>query len=241
MKPDSIIKSIVCAVKSKEELKSVTCVYADSRDTAQNPVCSFTLCLGLGRLKYSKDSDTDSHKLLTAVKLSLLAPTGAGGKRLTEVAMWITEAISESLSVSLIEVTEPRFIDTSSTLYSDITVTVEDEDLDNDSVCRLYADGNLAKGIVSFSMEGTVPYEKQPELLNGYRLIKSGESELFIKIKTESLLKIGEVFELMFSLEDYREVYKNCRIKKLDRQLSRYGNLSFYYEIIAESLEVHNE
>lgn len=241
MKPDSIIKSIVSAVKSKEELGSVVCVYSDSRETAQNPICSFTLCLGIGRIKYSKDSDTNRPGFLTTIKLSLLAPSGAGGKRLTEVAMWITEAIRESLSVNFIEVSEPEVIEASSTLYSDITVTIEDESLAEDSACEIYADEVLAEGIISYCVESTETYEKHPELLKGYKLINSGEKEVLIKLKTESSLKIGEVFTLEFCFDGYREVYKNCRVKKLNRELSKWGNLSYSYEIMAESAEVQSE
>lgn len=241
MKPDSIIKSIVRAVKSKEELGSVVCVYSDSRETAQNPICSFTLCMGLGRIKYSKDFDTNRPGFLTAIKLSLLAPSGAGGKRLTEVAMWITEAIRESLSVSLIEVTEPRYIDTSSTLYADITVTIEDESLAEDSACEIYADEVLAEEIISYCVESTENYERQPELLKGYTLTNNGEKEYCIKIKSRKPLKIGDVFTLKFYFDGYREVYENCRVKKLNRELSKWGNLSYSYEITAESTEVQSE
>lgn len=240
MKPDTIIKSIVAAVKSKEELSSVVCVYSDSREVAQNPVCAFTLCMGLHRVKYSRNPDSSSPDFLTSVKLSLLAPAGAGGKRLTEVAMWITDAIRENLSVSLIEVTDPRYIDTSSTLYSDITVTVEDVSIAEDASCELYIDGKKAEGIISYTIESSAVYEKQPELLNGYSLADSGEKQYLIKLKTKRILNLGDGFSLVFSTENYRESFLNCKVKKINRELTKWGNLSFAYEITAESTEVQN-
>ncbi len=240
MTPESIIKCIVRAVKSKEELKCVTCVYSDARDMAQNPVCSFTLCMGLGRVKYSKNHDSASPEFLTSIKLSLLAPLGAGGKRLTEVAMWITEAVREALNVSLIEVSEPRFIDTSSTLYSDITVTVEEVSL-ADTSCKVYINSAEAEGIISYEIESAELTEKEPQLLNGYTVVNTSSKEHFIKLKTKSLLKLSDAFELKLSFENYSEVYKACKLNKVSRELTKWGNMSFTYEIIAESTEVHNE
>ncbi len=239
MKPDNVIKSIARAVKSKEELKCVTCVYADTRDIAQNPVCSFTLCLGLNRIKYSKNPDSLSPEILTSVKLSLLAPLGAGGKRLTDVAMLITEAVKEALNVSLIEVSEPRFIETSSTMYSDITVTVEEISL-ADASCEIYLDSVKAEGVISYEIDSSVITEKEPQLLKGYTIVNTDAEEYNIKLKAKSFFNLSDTFELKLSFEKYSEVYKACRVSKISQELSKWGNRSFTYYIVSESCEVQN-
>lgn len=238
MKSENIIKRIVSAVKSRDELKCVTCIYADSRVTAQNPVCNFTLCIGLHRIKYSRNPDTRNSELLTTIKLRLLAPSGAGGKRLCEMAVWISEAIRENLNVSFIEVTDPRFIDTSTTLYSDITVTVADENSEND-FGEIYIDG-VEERVVSCVVESTELSEKRPQLLNGYTVSNSGKKEIFIKLESKTALRFRENSDVMICTGDYKEILRNCRVKKAYRRITEFGALSFTYEIIAESTEVHS-
>lgn len=237
MKTDNIIKSIVDAVKSKDELACVTCVYSHSRDIAENPVCSFTLCIGLGKAKYAKNPDSSSPDFTTEVKLCLLAPSGAGGKRLSEVSLWIAEAIRENLSISSLEVSEPEYNETSSTLFADIKVTVEDVSL-ADTVCHLYIDGVKTEGVVSFEIESAELTEKHPQLLNGYTPSKTGAEEFFIKLKTQSFLKLSDEAELRFGFGAYDEVYSGCSISKIKRELSRWGNLCFTFDITAKSCEL---
>lgn len=237
MKFDSIIKSIVSAVKSKEDLQGVTCIYSNSRNISENPVCSFTLCLGLGRVKYAENPNRLANEFSTEIKMCLLAPTGAGGKQLSEVSWQIAEAIRENLSISAIEISEPSYNGTSSTLFADIAVTVEDLSL-ADTTCDFYINGEKTEGIVSFEIQSTELKEKEPELLNGYIYSSSGAESFFVELKTSGFLNISDESELEFSYESYSEKYSRCCVIKIKRELSRWGNLSFTYEITAESSEL---
>lgn len=241
MKPDSVLKSIVTAIRSREELSSVVCVYSDSREVAENPLCSFTLCLGLGRFKYTKESDTNIPEFFTSVKLSLLAPSGAGGKRLTEVAMWIAEAVRENLSVSLIEISEPKTIETCSVLCTDITIIVKDEITDEVSSCEVYIDGEKAECVISFDAENELTFEKHPELLNGYKFVPVNKNECSVRLKAKEILNLRNVFVLTLVADGYRETYKNCRVKRMNRQFNSWGSFSADYEITAEIMEVQGE
>lgn len=231
MKPDNVMKAIAAAVKSKEELRGVVCVYKNKRTQAQNPVSSFTLCIEPGKSKYTKYTESEPS-LYTEIKLCLLAPLGAGGKRLSERGFWIFEAIKESVSVSSVEVCEPRYNDTNSTLYSDITVTIEDISTE-ESNYGIYIDGNLAEGLVSFEVESAELTEKKGELLNGYTFEKTGYKDFLIKLKTRSPMEFSEVFTIKVS---ENEIYEKCRVHKALRELSKWGNLNFTYIIRAEEV-----
>lgn len=234
MKTDSIMKSILKAVKSKEELKAVTCVYSKSRDFASNPVCSFTLCVGIGKAEYYYNPDDSGSQFTTEVSLCLLAPSGAGGKRLSEMSLWIAEAIKDQLSVRSIKVSEPKYNDTSSTLFADISVTVEDVSL-ADIPCRMYVDGEYLEGLVSFESESKEVYEEKQELLNG-GTYKTGDIYYLLKLKTQRPLKPYDGFELRFESDGYEEVYSSCSVNKAQRELSKYGDMSFCYDITAKGL-----
>lgn len=238
MKPDSILKTIVEAVKAKEELQGVVCKYADSRDFAQNPVCGFTLCLGVGKTKYQKSSDSSNPELTTELKLCLLAPSGAGGKRLSEMAQWIGETIRECVTVSSLEICEAKFNDVSSTLYSDITVIVEDTSL-GDTACNLLISGVPVEDVISFEAESSGLTQKQGKLLNGYSFEETGSKEYLINLKTRGpLFRRAAGFTVQISYTSLREVYRDCKIHRSKRELSKWGNLSFSYEITAESYEL---
>ena len=233
MKTDSIIKSIIDAVKLKDELKGVKCVYSKSRSIAQNPVCSFTLCIGLGKAQYNRNAENSGSEFTTEIKLCLLAPLGAGGKRLSEMSLWVAEAIREALNVSRITVSEPGCFDEVSTLYSDIAVILEDVSLAG-ADCKLYINSDLAEGIVIFEAESITSTEKKPELLKGYRTIETS-TEYHIKIKSTKPLKTSESFELKAEYESFTEVYSGCCVTKLQRELTKSGNAGFIYNVTAYS------
>lgn len=237
MKPDSILKTIVNAVKAKEELQGVVCKYADSRDFAQNPVCNFTLCLGVGKVRFVKDADSASPEFSTDFNLCLLAPSGAGGKRLSEMSQWVGEAIRESVSVSSLEIGAAEFNDTSATLYSDITVTVEDTSL-ADAECDLLISGVRIEDLISFEIESSEETEKCGQLLNGYSFEETGTAQYLISLKTSGpLFRRGSGFTVQIDYESTREVFRGCKINKAKRELNKLGNVSFSYEITAESYE----
>ncbi len=241
MKPDSIIKGIVDAVKSKEELKGVSCVYSHSREFSQNPVCAFTLCLGVGKTRFEKNPDDSLPQFSTEIKLCLLAPSGAGGKRLSEMSLWISEAIRENLSVSVIEVGSPQFNSTNSALFADIKVVVEDTSL-AETVCGLYIDGSKEQGLTLFEIESADKLSEEGKLLAGYSLAETGKTDFAIKLKTTRLLKIkAEEFELRLECEGFYEEYKGCRVNKVTRNLSQWGSLSFTYDIKSKSMELFEE
>ncbi|MBR3987852.1 MAG: hypothetical protein IKK10_00930 [Clostridia bacterium] len=235
MKTDSIIKAIVNAVKSKEELSGVACVYSRNRNAAENPVCSFTLCIGIGKSEYNSQYSNSTFGFTTEVKLCLLAPTGAGGKRLSEMSQWVAEAINESLRISRIEISEPRYLDTSGTLFTDIVIKVEDVNV-TDAGCQLYVDDALFNGLVSFEVASTAAVEKKPELLNGYRISDTGKTDFNIKLKTKMFLKIHGSSELKFDFGNFTEVYCGCCVSKLNRVQTQSGEVTFIYDITAESM-----
>lgn len=238
MKPDSILKEIVKAVKSKEELKGVRCVYSHNREFAQNPVCAFTLCLGVGKSRFEKNPDSSNPQYSTEFNLCLLAPNGAGGKRLSEMALWISEAIRESLDVNLVEVGSSQFNSTDSALFTDIKVVVEDTSL-ADTVCDLYIDGAFAEGLLLFEIESSERLIKEGSLLAGYSFTDSGSKEYSIMLKTSKLLNVkSEGFVLKLEYDDFYEEYEGCRINKITRNLSQWGSLSFTYDIKAQSMKL---
>lgn len=237
MKPEKIINSIVSAVKSKEELRMINCMHSESREIARNPVCGFTLCLGLNNIKYNKNPDTAALQYLTSVKLSLLAPSGAGGKHLSEIAWQISEAIREKLDVNHIEVSEPKHIETSHTMFCEIFITVEDIEI-SDTINRIYINSVLEEKVISYEIESVALTEKIPELLKGYKQINTGRKEYTIKLKTESPIEFTDVFELGLKFDDYGAIYRNCMVKKVAEELSKWGLISFSYHIVAEECEV---
>lgn len=96
--------------------------------------------------------------------------------------------------------------------------------------------------VISFEAESCEATEKRPRLLNGYSLEATGVTEYMITLKTFSpLFRRGSGFTLQISYENLREVYKNCAIRKAKRELSKWGNLSFTYEITAESYELYEK
>ncbi len=237
MKTDSIIKNIINAVKSKEELSGVTCIYSNSRDTAENPVCSFTLCIGIGKSEYKSASSDSDFGFTAEVKLCLLAPSGAGGKRLSEISQWVAEAIGEAVNVSRIEISEPQYTDTSSTLFTDILLKVEGVSV-AEAGCQFYIDDTLFNDVVSFEAESTAETEKKPELLNGYSIYYTGKKGYSIKLKTKRFLKVGESFELRLEYSDCQEVYYGCVVSKLKRVQTRSGEVTFSYDAEAEDMKL---
>jgi len=236
MKIQSVVNSIISAVKSKDELKGVNCIYSLSPDIAENPLCAFTLCIALGKAQYKSDETTRGSSFLTEVKLSLLAPSGAGGKRLSEVALWVCEAIRESLSVSLITVSEPKVLSTSSALYSDISVTVEDVSFE-DSDFDIYVNGVFAEGVVLFEAESIYATEKKAELLKGYRETKTGDCEYILKLTSLKSLKNTDILRVKADYKDFEEVYLDCSVLKCRREINKSGEVSFCYTVRAQNME----
>jgi len=235
MKPDIVMKDIAAAVKSKAELSSVVCIYSNKREISQNPVCSFTLSIGLGKSKYLKNYEGSEPEISTEFKLCLLAPFGAGGKRVSEVALWISEAIRENLSVSSIEIQEPQYNETNASLFCDIKVTVEDISV-ADTACSVYTDDALVQNVVSFEIESEELLEKCPSLLNGYSYENTGKNGFFIKLQTRTALKLSDTFTLKLCFENSKEIYKECKVSHVTRELSKWGNLRFSYEIKAKEV-----
>lgn len=235
MKPETILKNIVKVIRESDELQGVACKYADSRSFASNPVSCFTLCLGVGKIKFERHTESSSPDFFTELDLCLLAPSGAGGKRLSEVALRIGESIRENISVSSLEIGEARFNEVSSILFCDIKVTVEDTSL-SDTVCRFLVSGVDIEDIISFEIESNGETAKRAQLLNGYIYEETG---YVINLKTAGpLFRRGSGFTVQIDYESLREVYRNCKIQQVKRQLSDSSGLSFSYEITAESCEL---
>lgn len=233
MTPDGILDKIVTAIKEKDELMGVVCKYGNSRNFASNPVTAFTLCLSVGKTKLERNSESFASDYSSEFDLCLLAPSGAGGKRLSEVALWIGEAIREKVAVSALEISSAKFNDISNTLFCDIKVTVEDVS-PLDRVCRFLISGVSVDDIVSFEIDTCETTGKRAELLNGLSVVDKG---YLMKLKTASpLFRRGLGFSVQVDYEKHTETYRECEIKKEKRCMSG-TNISFSYEITAESCE----
>lgn len=229
MRPQEIINRIVKAVKSADELSNVTCVYSDSREVSENPVCGFTLCIGTGKVKFKKtDNNIDSIK----TEMCLLAPTGAGGKRLSEVSLWIAEAIKGSIKDATIEVSEPRYNEVTAVLYTDIALWVEHESLLSDA-CTFYIDDVLVDKVVEIAVESSELAEKVPVLLNGYHFEKSKCVFYTISFTTEESLRIRETSEIKLCFEDYCEIYSGCVPGNAKKIIDKSGAVKYKYCVYA--------
>ena len=107
------------------------------------------------------------------------------------------------------------------------------DNFDINKTLKIYIDGKLAEGMVSFEVESAELTEKKGELLNGYTFEKTGYKDFLIKLKTRTPIDFSEVFTINVS---QKETYEKCRVHKSLRELSKWGNLSFTYIIRAEEV-----
>ncbi len=242
MKSDNLPEIVKTAVKSREELQGVVCKYMDSRDFASNPVCAFTLCIGMGKTRFTNSSDGLDVTSEKEIKLCLLAPSGAGGKRLYEVACWISEAVKEVLTVSSVEIGEVKFQNTNSTLYLDIVIKVEetekaDASQDNGREFEIVVSGMVLEGVVSIEVNSDV-VEKRGQLLNGYRLAEKSMVEYRIALKMEvPLFRYGSSFTLEIRNPDKRDIYSECIAVNSKKTYLSSGEVSYCYDIISYDFE----
>ncbi len=229
----SLFDSVAKAIKKKEELSMVTCVYAHRREISQNPVCGFTLAFEAGAKRYADASETVGRKEITEVKLCLLAPSGAGGKRLAECAEWISQAIRESEcddECSEIVISSPSYNETASVLYTDITVSFLKEYLSEPETVVLINDENVER-LVSFSAERKVRSQQgEGELLNGQSFV-----DVFyysVNLSAEIPLKnlTGE-FTLRLKTSEAEEEYRRCRIDSYSCKYLSGNKMIFSYSI----------
>jgi len=229
MRPQEIINRIVKAVNSAEELSNVTCVYSDSREVSENPVCGFTLCIGTGKVKIKSSVDClDSIK----TEMCLLAPTGAGGKRLSEVSLWIAEAVKNEIKDATIEISEPRYNEVTAVLYTDIALWVEHESLLSDA-CACYIDDALVDKVLEVAVESSELSEKVPVLLNGYSFEKSKAVFYVLSFTTEESLRIRDTSEIKLCFEDYCEIYSKCVLGNAKKIIDKSGAVKYKYCVYA--------
>lgn len=234
MSYSSLFDSVAKAVKAKEELSMVTCIYSNRREISQNPVCGFTLAFEAGKTRHINATDISERKVITEVKLCLLAPSGAGGKRLCEVAEWIAQAVRESKSYeeySEIVISEPSYNETSSVLSTEIIVSFSREAL-SDPKTMVFVGGIYVERMVSFSAESKEKVEKEGELLNGYSFAK--KVYYSISLSAEVPLKnISEKFDLMLRAPEGVEEYKDCEVEFYKQKYLSADKVLYSYDIIA--------
>ena len=229
----NLFSSIAKAVKAKEELSMVTCIYADRREISQNPVCGFTLAFEAGAKRYINATENSVKKEITEVKLCLLAPSGAGGKRLAEVSEWIAQAIRESEcddECSEIVISSPSYNETSSVLYTDITVSFSREVLAEPETI-VFVNGAAVEKLVSFSAERKENIQKgEGELLNGYT-----SADMFyysLNLSAEVPLKnISGEFTLKLKASETVEEYRKCKVDTYNCKYISGDKMIFGYSI----------
>ena len=237
MEYNALYQAIVKAIRSKEELSSVTCIYGNRREVSQNPVCGFTLSFEIGKSKFTSKTDTSSQKNVTEVKLCLLAPSGAGGKRLTEVASWIVQAVREQSSYfqySEITVGSPNYDESSAILSLDITIVYSEEAM-SDSKNLVIIDGFLVEDLISFKAQSKERTEKgEGELLNGYSTTRISYYE--ISLTSGSFLELPEKGFTIRLRADRDETYSGCSLDSFRRELNDTDKIVYSYEITATEL-----
>lgn len=236
MKSDDLLKKVKTAVKSCDELQGIVCKYKDSRDFAANPVSAFTLCLGMGKTKLTNSADGLDVTCEKEIKLCLLAPSGAGGKRLYEMACWVGEALRNALSVSSIEIGEVKFQGVNNSLYADIVVKVKDSEPYEESF-DVYVSGVKMEDLISIevSNEG---YEKTGRLLGGYSLEKKDDVEYLITLKMKvPLFRYGSSFTLAIDYESNRDTYWDCVAVNSKKSYLSSGDVLYSYDLISYRFE----
>ncbi|MBE6793697.1 MAG: hypothetical protein E7532_01985 [Ruminococcaceae bacterium] len=230
---DTVLKSLIQSVKSKPELSMVTCIYGNRRELSQNPNCSFVLSFETEKVNLSRDKRQD-FLFEKEYKLSLLAPSGASGKRLSEVALWVSEALQEAATdgvVKSIIIEKQQYSDTTAVLYSDIYVVVGD--IAHSKLCSVYFNDKLQTGITEVNFRSAETSEKTGELLNGYHEVK--ENYITISIQSKNSLSVPAYpFELMLESEESRDVFVNCVIVSERFVQNMAEGISYSYEIKGE-------
>lgn len=238
MEYNALYKSIVKAIKAKEELMGVTCIYANRREISQNPVCGFTLTFEIAESKYTSKTDTSAQKNITKVKLCLLAPSGAGGKRLSETAAQITQAIREQSSFfqySEIITGKPVYDASSAILSLDISVIYEEEAL-SDPKNMVIIDGFWVENLIYFKAQRKERTEKgEGELLNGYASSKIFYYE--IEFSSSSFVDLPDKgFTVRLRAADRDETYSQCSLEAFIRELKEKDKTIYTYKIMAQML-----
>lgn len=233
LKPDVIMKKIAEAVKAREELASVVCRYTESTDTLPNPVCAFTLFFGTGKSGFVRNSD-NSLKETLCVKLCLLAPTGAGGKRLGEMAQWVAEAVRGCVNAEALQITETRIRENTNSLYREILVEIE-ESVTESQKSFLRINGKDVEGFVSAQVQSVEETEKKGQLLNGYTVVC--KEDFLLSITTSYPLRFYHIAEIELGFNEPVEVYEGIEIIKSSHKITSEGNHSFVYEIKAETVK----
>lgn len=235
MKPDLIMKKIAEAVKAKEELSAVVCRYSESKETAPNPVCGFTLCLGVDKSGFVRNSD-NSFDYNCSIKLCLLAPSGAGGKRLLEVAQWIIEAVRECVEVESAQVSGAKFNSDKHNIYCDILVAVKETQEKTESELKLRINGEALEGVVSAQAQSVEEVKKKGQLLNGYTEVR--KEGYILSITTDIPLKaFDSLFEVEFDFGGFTEIYEGAEIREYTHKITSTGGHNFIYEIKAKTMK----
>ncbi len=222
------------AVKSKEELSMVTCIYSGRREISQNPVCGFTLVFEAGAKRYINAAENSDRREVAEVKLCLLAPSGAGGKRLAEVADWIAQAVKENKAFeeySEIIISKPSYNETSAVLSTDIIVSFSRIAV-TDPDTMVFIDGKYVERMVSFSVESKENSEKEGELLNGY----SFDDKVCYSINLSAEVPLRNVsgeFVLRLRASETTEEYRGCRVKSYSCKYISKNKMLFSYSITA--------
>ena len=238
MKPDNLLEKVKAAVKSREELQGVVCRYKYSRDVSSNPVCAFTLFLGMGKTKVANSADGLDVTREKEIKLCLLAPVGAGGKRLYEMACWVGEAIKEELSVNSIEVGEVKCEDTNNSLYSDIVVRIDDSQ-DIGENFGVFVSGIKLEDVISVEVKSDESFEKKGSLLNGYSLRAKSVVEHRIALKMKvPLFRYGSSFTLTIEDGDRRDTYSDCVAVNSAKTYLASNEVCYCYNIVSYKAEV---
>lgn len=236
MKPDDMLEMIKSAVKSREELQGVVCRFKDGRGLAANPVCAFTLCLGMGKTKLTKSADGLDLTCEKEIKLCLLAPGGAGGKLLYEMACRVGEAVKEALPVSLIEIGEVKCQSTGNNLYSDILIKIEESE-SSEEVFDLVVSGVKLDGVVSLEVSGD-RFEKKGQLLEGYSLSEKSVAEYKLTLKMkEPLFRDKHRFTLEIRHRDRSEIYWECIAVNSKNTYLSSGDTCYCYDLVSYKYE----
>ncbi len=237
MKYDNLLEKVKTAVKSRDELQGVVCKYKDSRDFAANPVSAFTLCLGMGKTKLTNFADGLDLTYEKEIKLCLLAPNGAGGKRLYEMACWVGEAVKESLAVSSIEIGEVKFQGVNNSLYADIVVKVKDSVPCEESF-DVYVSGVKLEDVISIEVKSSDNFEKKGQLLNGYSLSAKSAIEYGITLKMKvPLFRYGSSFTLVIEHADRRDTYSECVTVNSTKIYLSSGEVCYCYDLVSYKYE----
>ena len=229
---DINIKSFAEAVKSRHELSVITCVYGNSRELSQNPNCGFVLSFEVGKAKFSND-ETQGFLWTKEYKLSLLAPTGASGKRLSEVAFWVAEALKDARvdgNLESVTIEKQHYNETTAVLYCEIVAVVAN--VKEAKVCKVYFNSKLQSGVTSLSSQSMETSVKSGELLNGY--VEALEKYYAITIVSDRslVLPVG-AFEISLESDGYEDVYTSC-VAVSEKCLVTASGMSYTYEIKGE-------